>query len=358
MDNHEEPKFAIFRLCTINLIFLGFLQMNYQLGFLIMLGFLVVESSLDTIRVWLAYRNCRSLRSLSVISDDEAYVLQEATKLEPTNVYEDLTRPRAIAFMVFLVQALLIGLVIDDSYHSTTRTCFDGSGASCLMFTSLGSYALYFIGSFMACVFYVGPRNSYGQKEQNPTFWLKLFLMSKESDLTFMWKDKAADQDKMIHFEQNDKHIWTRFFMSFLINGVGFHFLLHVLPIQIANQSTIIGVVFRAVGMIYLADLDDTVGNTMTLVVPEQESVPETAEGYGALGEIKFEEEKQRIINEAVEDVREKLNELARSGNIKPRQTTTRKGPQSIMQALFLSTNKRKPNSEEKALLQQGGSSV
>ena len=210
----------------------------------------------------------------------------------------------------------------------------------------------------MACVFYVGPRNSYGQKEQNPTFWLKLFLMSKESDLTFMWKDKAADQDKMIHFEQNDKHIWTRFFMSFLINGVGFHFLLHVLPIQIANQSTIIGVVFRAVGMIYLADLDDTVGNTMTLVVPEQESVPETAEGYGALGEIKFEEEKQRIINEAVEDVREKLNELARSGNIKPRQTTTRKGPQSIMQALFLSTNKRKPNSEEKALLQQGGSSV
>ena len=139
MDNHEEPKFAIFRLCTINLIFLGFLQMNYQLGFLVMLGFLVVESSLDTIRVWLAYRNCRSLRSLSVISDDEAYVLQEATKLEPTNVYEDLTRPRAIAFMVFLVQALLIGLVIDDSYHSTTRTCFDGSGASCLMFTSLGT---------------------------------------------------------------------------------------------------------------------------------------------------------------------------------------------------------------------------
>ena len=137
MDNYEEPRFAILRLYTKSLVFLGFLQINYHIGFLVMMGCLVVESSLDTVRVLIAYRNCRSLRSVSVISDDETRVIQDATKLEPTNVYEDFTRSRSIAVMVFLVQSLLIGLVMDDSYRTTTRTCFDGTNG-CPMLTSLG----------------------------------------------------------------------------------------------------------------------------------------------------------------------------------------------------------------------------
>ena len=60
--------------------------------------------------------------------------------------------------------------------------------------------------------------------------------------------------------------------MSFLINGVGFHILVHALPIQVAAQSSLIGVVFRAVGMMYLVDLDDTPGYTLKLV---QEENPE-----------------------------------------------------------------------------------
>ena len=61
--------------------------------------------------------------------------------------------------------------------------------------------------------------------------------------------------------------------MSYLINGAGFLFLLHVLPIQVAGQASAIGVVFRAVGMIYLVDLDDTPGNTMTLVTGQDDNV-------------------------------------------------------------------------------------
>jgi len=149
MDHHEEPGFAMLRLSTKALLFLGFMQWNFQTGFLLMLICLIVESSLDSIRVYLAYRNCSSLSSVSVIADDEAHDIRDAAnQLEPTNVYEDLTRPRSIAVLVFLTQVLLIGLVMDDTFRTTTRTCFDGNDG-CLMLTSLGSYCLYLMGTFM-----------------------------------------------------------------------------------------------------------------------------------------------------------------------------------------------------------------
>ena len=141
---------------------------------------------------------------------------------------------------------------------------------------------MYLLGTFMTCVFYVGPRNSYGKKEQNPTFWLKVFLLTKENaTLTFTWYDEAADQERIFTIlDDNDtahhdgknstrrRSIWLRFIMSYLVNGAGFLFLLHVLPLQVAGQANAIGIVFRAVGMIYLVDLDDTVGSEMTLVDP------------------------------------------------------------------------------------------
>ena len=54
--------------------------------------------------------------------------------------------------------------------------------------------------------------------------------------------------------------------MSLIVNSLCFHFLLNVLPVQIASKSSVMGIVFSSVGMIYLVDLDDTTGNTLTLV--------------------------------------------------------------------------------------------
>ena len=143
MDHHEEPGFAILRVCAKSLLFLGFLQWHYHIGFLIMMLVLLAESSLDTLRILLAYWNCKRLDSLSVIADDEAHELRAAaTKLNPTNVYEDLTKPRSIAILVFLTQVVLVGLVMDDSYRTTTRVCFSGKDNACPVLTSLG--ALYY----------------------------------------------------------------------------------------------------------------------------------------------------------------------------------------------------------------------
>jgi len=253
LDN-DEPTFAVARLATKSLFFLGLLQLDYHLGFVIMMIVLLLESSMDATRILLAYRNCRSIRDVHATSQDEAKeLLAASTTLEPTNVYEDLTRSRLIAIMVFLVQSLLIGIVMFDSYSTPTRTCFNGTADVCPMLASLGSYCLYYMGTFMACVFYVGPLNSYGKKEHDPVFWLKLFLMSKQAGAVLSWKDPVTD--KRMKVKVKDWRIWLRFVMSFLVNSVCFHFLLHVLPIQIASKSSIMGVVFSSVGMIYLVSV-------------------------------------------------------------------------------------------------------
>lgn len=138
MDHHDEPSFAILRMCAKSILFLGLCQWKYHVGFIIMMVCLVLESNLDTARVLLSYWNCKRLGSLSVIADDEAHSLRaEATQLEPTNVYEDITRPHSIAILVFMTQVLLVGLVMDDSFRTTTRTCFNGQDG-CPVLTSIG----------------------------------------------------------------------------------------------------------------------------------------------------------------------------------------------------------------------------
>ena len=58
---------------------------------------------------------------------------------------------------------------------------------------------------------------------------------------------------------------FSDFFMSFIINGMCYHIFVHPLPLQVAAQTSLTGVVFRAVGMMYLVDLDDTPGYQLTI---------------------------------------------------------------------------------------------
>ena len=174
----------------------------------------------------------------------------------------------------------------------------------------------------MACVFLLGPKTSFGQSEQNPAYWLQLLLSAKKTNAMCTWYDPMADQMVERRLKSNDLRIWIRFFMSFLINGVGFHILVHALPIQVAAQSSLIGVVFRAVGMMYLVDLDDTPGYTLKLVQeenpeevaaanPEQDAGVNPEQDAGVKAHVtthEMTEEATRIIEEA----KAKLEALAR----------------------------------------------
>lgn len=181
--------------------------------------------------------------------------------------------------MVFLTQVVLIAFVVTDIFDSELHSCRDGT-PGCPVVGTLGSWGFYVLGIFMANVFLLGPKTSFGQSEQNPAFWLQLLLEAKETGTKVSWTDEYG-QAKSRVLQAGDARLWIRFIMSFLINGVGFHILVHALPIQVAAQSSLTGVVFRAVGMMYLVDLDDTAGSTLYFVNLDNEKEKEPADNKG-----------------------------------------------------------------------------
>jgi hypothetical protein len=78
--------------------------------------------------------------------------------------------------------------------------------------------------------------------------------------------------------------------MSFVINGLGYHLLVHALPVQVAQQSSLTGFVLRAVGMMYLVDMDDTPGHKLTIVLPPVEPLEPNKTKESKTGESWIEE--------------------------------------------------------------------
>ena len=91
----------------------------------------------------------------------------------------------------------------------------------------------------MAIVFQIGPKTDYGESEQNPAYWLRLFLVIKDNDTRVTWKNHMkGNTENECELKTGDIRVWFRYIMSFLINGVGFHILVHALPLQVACQSS------------------------------------------------------------------------------------------------------------------------
>ncbi|CAB9501412.1 expressed unknown protein [Seminavis robusta] len=259
--------FTCVRMAAQSFLFLAGIQLNYTGAFFGILGVFTVESFCDPLRVLLCFREAVFIDDLVVTSKFLRADLRKhplTTTLQPHNVYEDLTRDSFIVGMVFATQVLLIGFVLIDLFSTHTHYCLDGS-SGCPVGGTLGSWAFYVLGIFQACVFLLGPKSNFGQSEQNAAYWIQLLLTTKQSP-TYTWYDTIDAETKFLKVKSSEWKHWIRFYMSFLINGVGFHILVHALPIQIASQSSLVGVVFRAVGMIYLVNLDDSKGYVMAIV--------------------------------------------------------------------------------------------
>lgn len=221
----------------------------------------------------------------------------------------------------------------------------DGT-SGCPIVGTLGSWAFYILGIFMACVFLLGPKTAFGQEsEQNPAYWLQLLLFSKQTGTQATWYDPNKEMLCQQLLNPSDLRLWIRFSMSFIINGLGFHILVHALPIQVASQSSLTGVVFRAVGMLYLVDLDDTLGYTLTFVpkakaiekevvktttngtmdvgMPEQIPSPDDATGTVGADDLTKPElndgEIATLSQKIIDDARAQLDALLNGGEVLPK---------------------------------------
>ena len=351
IDN-DDPAYTIIKITAQSVMFLGGIQLDYHTAFFVMVLFFTFESSLDTLRTLLVvyeHSSTKDLITTSARTMAEIDFESKVTQLHPTNVYEDLSRVRYVVFMVFVTQTLLISFVVSvvdilpwchagdliltsalflvllsfslslmqvvDILNSSTHACPDGT-SGCPVAGTLGSWLFYCLGIFMAGVVLLGPKTNFGESEQNPAFWIQLFMFIKaqhQNGSRVEWTDAKTGNKKSLVLYKNDWRVWARFLMSFIINGIGFHILVFALPIQIAAQSSLTGVVFRAVGMLYLVDLDDSPGYTLTLVENESTEDREPDESTRLVqGESPLQKEAKAIIQEA----RDKLDALASSSGL------------------------------------------
>ena len=159
----------------------------------------------------------KSTANLVVRDANKQYV-----ELKGGNVYEDLTKPYTVVALVFITQAILISLIGVDISNTATHTSLDRTQNVPVVGT-LGSYLVYILGILMQSVYILGPKQNFGTSEQNPHFWIKLFLAVKKTGATVSWFCPIDDMQKEFQLQHNDMRIWVPFILSFLINGIGFH---------------------------------------------------------------------------------------------------------------------------------------
>lgn len=233
---------------------------------------------MDISKVLIAVAREKNMREVDLISQEfKDSIDRNAKRLEPSNIYEDMTRSRAIVIMVFMTQCMLISFVVLTTYQTKFHTCLDGT-PRCEVGKTMGSWAVYCLGIFMANVYMLGPHSNFGQSEQNPVFWLQLLMTAKEGKKSLAWSQNNG-QRVVYKLHIHDWRIWARLLMSFIVNGIGYHILVHALPIQIADSGSLMSIVGTAVGMMYLVDLDDAGGKPMDLI---DEGTTAVAAGAGA----------------------------------------------------------------------------
>jgi hypothetical protein len=277
--DNDDPIFTMVRVSSQSLLFLAGFQVNYLLTLVVMCVYYTVISVTDSLRVIISLNEADRLQDLVEVSKRDRRFLAStltlmaksngttnvAIDLKTQNVYEDISRNMTVVMLVFLTQSVLIAFVVVDAFGLETHTVMDKTNNVPIVGT-LGSYLVYVLGIFMQCVYILGPKTNFGTSEQNPHFWLQLLLAAKKYGCQCSW---TTDEDGVKHtrvLRPGDWNLWFRFLLSFLINGVGFHVLVHALPIQVAGQSNLTGIVIRAVGMMYLVDLDDAPGTVLKLM--------------------------------------------------------------------------------------------
>ena len=132
IDN-DSPSYTITSYAAVSFLFLGGIQTNYQITFIIMISYYCITSFGDSLRVLLAYKNYNSLSEVLLFSkmdtdlqeeqsrevkigrkkkQEEEKISFQTTEVVPRNIYEDIGRERTIVYMIFSTQIILVCFLV------------------------------------------------------------------------------------------------------------------------------------------------------------------------------------------------------------------------------------------------------
>jgi hypothetical protein len=141
-------------------MFLGGFQLNYSTTFMAMLVWFTLESVAEASRVVLAFMEVDELQDFVAVSrirfrelkKNHTNAKNHKITLEPSNVYEDLSRNPDIVVMIFILQSIMIAFVVTDIFASETLSCRDGT-KGCPIVGTFGSWCFYIV--YVMCIFLV-----------------------------------------------------------------------------------------------------------------------------------------------------------------------------------------------------------
>jgi len=291
----DDAMYTIFSQTATALLLLGGFQLHFGVAYAAMLVFYFAVSMIDLIRLLVAYKHYSSLKELVVTTNYHKVDENEkagkkkkrkkdiyfsnnraAVTIEPSNIYQNIARNGMMVTIVFISQFCLLTFIMHDTCKSTERVkCFDPDlndeykPENCYTTGTMMSWLLYVLGILVQCVYLLGPGNGFGQNHQDPVYWLAVLLASKNGGM-FTWQSPnglgmTGGQEMSCRIRKDDWRLWMRLFITTIINGFGFRVLLHSLPIQLASKKIFVTVIRQALGVTYIAKLDDAAGYTLTL---------------------------------------------------------------------------------------------
>lgn len=278
MDDGDTLYSLAFTTGTSFLLLGGF-QVAYVTTYFVMVAIYLFFAALDIAQVFWTYTEYGSLRDLVVTSKDyketeENYenIKQANISFMPSNVYQNFALNALEVSMVFTAQITLMILQGYDLIATRNNNCFDRLSAktpsdeieSCPTVGTLFSWVVYILGIILLNVFLLGPGNSNGEAQFDTNHWAAILLGSKKGGL-YTWESPhgfgiKGTRTKQVLIRNDDFRVFCRFVTGAIVNSFGFRLLLNSLPILLAGKTSIFRLIFQAMGVIYIAKMDDATG--------------------------------------------------------------------------------------------------
>mmetsp|Transcript_19128 Transcript_19128/g.29129 ORF Transcript_19128/g.29129 Transcript_19128/m.29129 type:complete len:412 (-) Transcript_19128:107-1342(-) len=260
-------------------LLLGGFQVAYVTTYVIMMAAYAFFALLDITQIAWTYTTYDSLRDLVVTAKDykkteNAYLdIKQATiSFMPSNVYQNFALNALEVAVVFTAQVALMTFQGYDLIVSKDNSCIDFLSENtpsdeienCPTVGTLSSWLFYVLGIMLLNVFLLGPGNSNGDAQFDTNHWSAILLGSKKGG-TYQWKSPhglgiKGSKSREVLIRNDDFRVFCRLSAGAIVNSFGFRLLLNALPILLAGKVTVFRLIFQAMGVIYIAKMDDATG--------------------------------------------------------------------------------------------------
>jgi hypothetical protein len=212
-------------------LFLGGIQMNFQITFFFIMGFFALFTFFDP-KYTLGFKYDKDIKNSP---EDE--------KLQARDIYQDFTTSFVRCFFIFILQIMLIFLYVLSVWRSG-KPCFANSI----------QYIYYVLGVIASAIYHVFENKFSEKKMKNDgLLWKEMYDVANNKGSLICENDGEDGTGGEI-----SPYDWySRRTMSILVNVYAANLIQFLLPLQVAQSDKPLDFVLNVVAAKYIMDLDN-----------------------------------------------------------------------------------------------------